>query len=215
MNDIIGNYNTQRQGLILSEYGRNIQEYVTHLKTIADKDERTKTAYAIIEMMTVLNSDIKLQQNYKEVLWGHLYQISNYDLDIDAPYPLPTKDAVQKKPEHIGYPKTAIKFRFYGRNLQNMVDALIGIEDEGAKQELLNIVASFMFNSSRAWNEEQLSNEAIAEHISRLSQGKLQLKVGDFEITEDKYVPKSTNNVRRNTKSKGNRNKGKKNFRRY
>ena len=75
-----------------------------------------------------------------------------------------------------------------------------------------------MFNSSRAWNDERLSNEAIAEHISRLSQGKLSLSSDDFEVTQDNYVPKkntsSNSNSKKHSKNK-NRNKRKTNYRRY
>jgi len=154
------------------------------------------------------------------VLWGHLQQISKFSLDVDAPFELPSQTEVQKKPEHIGYPTTGIKFRVYGRNLQNMVDSLLIIEDEGVKQSLLNLTASFMFNSSRSWNDEQLSNEAIAEHISKLSQGKLQLGAEDFEVTQDDYVPKkNTTTNKRHSKNNKNRsnnnNKRKSNFRRY
>jgi hypothetical protein len=95
-----------------------------------------------------------------------------------------------------------------------MVDSLIDVEDKNTKQELLNLVASFMFNSSRAWNDERLSNEAIAEHISRLSQGKLSLSSDDFEVTEDNYVPKKNTNSKKHSKNK-NRNKRKTNYRRY
>jgi hypothetical protein len=218
MKTIFENYNTQRDALIISEYGRSIQEYVNHLNSIFDREKRTSMAYAIVEMMGTVNSEIKKQQNYKEVLWGHLHQISNYTLDVESPYELPSQVEVQKKPEHIGYPTTGIKFRFYGRNLQNMVDSLIEVEDKNTKQELLNLVASFMFNSSRAWNDERLSNEAIAEHISRLSQGKLSLSSDDFEVTQDNYVPKkntsSNSNSKKHSKNK-NRNKRKTNYRRY
>ena len=213
MKNIFENYNTQRDELVISEYGRSIQEYVKHLTTIADKEKRTSVAYAIVEMMGTVNPEIKKQQNYKEVLWGHLHQISNFTLDVESPYELPTQVEVQKKPEHIGYPTTGIKFRFYGRNLQNMVDSLIEVEDKNVRQELLNMVASFMFNSSRAWNDEQLSNEAIAEHISRLSQGKLSIAADDFEVTPDNYVPKK-NHGKKHSKNK-NRNKRKSNYRRY
>ncbi len=219
MKSIFENYNTQRDKLAISEYGRSVQNYVEYMQSRPDKAERTKLAYAIIEIMTKLNSDIKKQQNYQEVLWGHLQHIADFNLDVDSPFPLPTKAEAFKKPEHIGYPRTGIKFRFYGRNLQNMTESIATIADEGAKQELLNSLASFMFNSSRAWNDEQLSNAAIAEHIQTLSSGKLKLDADDFEVTEDpNAVPNIYNRKNQNqlqNKKYSNIKKKKKNFRRF
>ena len=122
MQSIQEDYNTQRELLKISEYGRSIQDYIKHIKTIEGKEDRTRWVEALVNVMATLNPEIKKQSNYQEVLWGHVYQISDFNLDIDSPYPLPTEEDVQRKPSTIGYPDTVIRFRFYGRNLQNMIE---------------------------------------------------------------------------------------------
>ncbi len=231
MNELQDDYNTSRELMTISEYGRHIQEYVHHLQSIADRGERTRFAHALIAVMGTLNPEVKLQSNYKEKLWGHLQQIADYALDVDCEYELPTEEERTLKPKQIGYAETNIKFRFYGRNLQNMVDRLATMDDSEVKQEILNTVASFMYNSCRNWNNENLSKEVIAEHMNVLSKGKLTLSADEFEITQDqnfqrKFFQRSggkNNNNKgggpRNNKGGGknnnNNNNRKGNFRRY
>lgn len=91
MQIIQDDYNTQRPNLKISEYGRHIQNYVDHIKTIAEKEKRTELAHALVQIMATLNPEVKLQNNYKEMLWGHLFQIADYQLDVDSPFPVPTQ----------------------------------------------------------------------------------------------------------------------------
>ena len=44
-------YNTQKKKLLLPEYGRNIQKMVDYLLTIEDREERTRAAKTVIDVM--------------------------------------------------------------------------------------------------------------------------------------------------------------------
>jgi hypothetical protein len=175
--------------------------------------------------MAILNPEIKLQANYQEILWGHIHQISDFTLDVDSPYPLPQKEDKNKKPELIPYNTSTIRFRFYGRNLQNMIEKATEMEDGELKQELVNLIASFMYNSCKLWNNENLSNEVIAEHLNTLSKGKLALAGSEITVTADAsaFTPRrnnnqqNKNNFRKNNSNKknfsiNNRNKNKRRF---
>jgi hypothetical protein len=218
-------YNTQRDHLRIAEYGRHIQEYVAHIQSIADKDKRTQWVHNLVNIMATLNPEIKLQANYKEILWGHIFQIGQYQLDVDSPYPSPTSEVKSKKPETIGYPTTNIRFRFYGRNLQMMVDKVSEMQDPELRQEMVNLIASFMYNSCKIWNNENLSNEVIADHLKILSKGQLQLEGSEITVTADasnfqpkKFFKNNTNGGfnrnKNNNNNKKNQNRGK-NYRRY
>jgi len=219
-------YNTQRDHLRIAEYGRHIQEYVEHIQSIADKEKRTQWVHNLVNIMATLNPEIKLQANYKEILWGHIFQIGQYQLDVDSPYPIPTAEVKSKKPETIGYPTTNIRFRFYGRNLQMMVDKVSEMQDPELRQEMVNLIASFMYNSCKIWNNENLSNEVIAEHLKILSKGQLQLEGSEITVTADasnfqpkKFFKNNSNggfnrNKNNNNNNKKNQNRGK-NYRRY
>ena len=178
-------YNTQREHLIISEYGRQIQEYVKHIKSLSEKENRTRWANSLINIMATLNPELKQQSNYREKLWGHLFQIANFDLDVECPYPVPTREDKSKKPAHIPYFDSKIKFRFYGRNLQDMVDKVGEMDNGELKQDLVNLIASFMYNSCKSWNNENLSNDVIAEHLKILSKGKLSPEGQDIVVSPD------------------------------
>jgi hypothetical protein len=167
--------------------------------------------------MGALNPEIKLQVNYKEILWGHIFQIGQYQLDVDSPYPIPTPEVKSKKPETIGYPTTNIRFRFYGRNLQMMVDKVSEMQDPELRQEMVNLIASFMYNSCKIWNNENLSNEVIAEHLKILSKGQLQIEGSEITVSVDasnfqpKKFFKNNNNTGGFNRNKTNNNNNKKN----
>lgn len=182
-------YNTQRELLSISEYGRHIQEYVKHIRTLPDRDTRTRWANSVVNVMATLNPELRQQSNYREKLWGHLLQIADYDLDVECPYPVPEKEERQRKPDHIGYNDSKIKFRFYGRNLQNMVDKVAEMEPGELKQDIVNLIASFMYNSCKSWNNENLSNDVIAEHLKVLSKGKLTPGGDELVVSPDNSLP--------------------------
>ena len=137
-------YNTQRSKMIISEYGRHIHEYINFILAIPEKEKRTETAGLVVQIMASLNPDVRLQTNYKEKLWDYLFQISNYSLDVDCPYEIVKPEDRNQKPGTIGYNDSVIKFRFYGRNLQNMVDRAAEMEDPELRQNLVNLIASFI-----------------------------------------------------------------------
>ena len=225
MTTLQDDYNTQRTHLGISEYGRHVQEYIEHIKTIASKEERTSWVHNLAGIMATLNPDIKLQVNYKEILWGHIFQMADYELDVDCPYEIVQDKKEFKRPEHLGYNVSGIRFRFYGRNLQMMIDRAAEMEDGELKQDVVNMIASFMYNSCKAWNNENLSNEVIAEHLKTLSKGQLNIDGSELVVSADTTVSvrrpmQKTNNFGRNnnnnSKNKNNNNKNRgKNYRRF
>jgi hypothetical protein len=215
-------YNTQRSPMINSEYGRHVHDYIAYIKTLDTKETRTNWCNALVQIMATLNPEIRQQNNFKQQLWDFIFQMADYDLDVDSPFPPPTREERLKKPYSIGYNDSVIKFRFYGRNLQNMVDKAAEMEDADLRQNLVNLIASFMYNSCKSWNNENLSNETIAEHLKILSKGKLNLASDEFVISQDNSLPRKffkRNNQGSNTNRSGNNknkfNRGKGGFRRF
>ncbi|MBL7836948.1 MAG: DUF4290 domain-containing protein [Bacteroidetes bacterium] len=204
-------YNTQSKKLIISEYGRSFQNMVEHVISIEDKQKRLKMADALISVMEILNPSVKEQADYKQKLWDHLHIISEFRLDVDGPYPVPEKTKINQKPQKVEYPTLPIKFRFYGRNLQFMVQKATAIENPDLKAEFLNLLASFMTNSSRNWNNENLNNQQLAEHLEALSQNKLKVNPEELEITleqrKKKFYKHNNNNSNNGNNKFFNKNK--------
>jgi len=98
-------YNTQREKMFISEYGRNIQKMVDYAVKEDDRNKRNKLAQALITLMGNLNPHLRDVADYKHKLWDHLFIISDFKLDVDSPYTIPTRESVQQKPEMLDYPQ--------------------------------------------------------------------------------------------------------------
>jgi hypothetical protein len=198
-------YNTQLEKIALTEYGRGIQEMVEHLKLEKDRDKRNILAHTVFKVMVNLNPEIKNQTNYEQTVWDHMHEIANFELDIDNEYPAPEPAAKEEKPEHLGYKDVLSKYRYYGRNLIDMIDGAKDMEDGELKSMYINYIASFMVNSSKNWNEEDLTPTQVVQHLADLSDGKLQIAPDSLDIHIE--TVRRPNNNRSNN---NNRNKGKK-----
>ena len=155
--------------------------------------------------MINLNPGVKELENYEQKLWDHLYIISNFELDVDGPFEKPSRESVEQKPQRIPYKDELIKFRFYGRNLQTMVEQAIEIEDQEIKTAFINYIASFMVNSSRNWNDENLDKATVIQHLRTLSKGALNLTEDDLHIHIEANRNRNKNGKPKNKAKKFNR----------
>ncbi|MBQ2113411.1 MAG: DUF4290 domain-containing protein [Bacteroidales bacterium] len=137
-------YNTERVRLYIPEYGRNVQKMVNYLKTIEDREKRNEQARAIIKVMEILNPAVHLEEDFEHKLWDHLYIISGFDLDIDAPYPMPAPDSLNTRPEPVPLNTKPIKASHYGRNIENIIDLIAEKEDGESKTEMIRQLAIYM-----------------------------------------------------------------------
>ncbi len=205
-------YNTQRPDMILSEYGRGMQKMVDKVTKVPDRELRSKLSMSLMNVMINLNPTIKDLDNYQQKLWDHIHIMSGFKLDIDGPFPKPEPEILNKKPEPIPYNNVRIKFRFYGRNLQYMVDRATRVEDQNIKQSFINMIASFMTNSSRNWNNENLTPDVITEHLKILSKDRLHLNSEDLNIHVEKDIKRNKGHFRAsNNNNNGSGNNGNRN----
>ena len=89
-------YNTTRAALSIREYGRHIQKMVDHILTIEDRKKRQEQAQVVIELMGFLNPHLKNVEDFRHKLWDHLFLISDFKLDVDSPYPIPTRETLRQ-----------------------------------------------------------------------------------------------------------------------
>ena len=115
-------YNSQRSHLIIPEYGRHLQKLIDQATAIEDRDERNKAAKYIISVMGSLNPHLRDVLDFQHKLWDQLFIMSDFRLDVDSPYPIPSKDILTQKPDRLKYPQNFPKYRFYGNNIKYMID---------------------------------------------------------------------------------------------
>ena len=168
-------YNTQREKLILPEYGRGVQKMVEQVKKIEDKEKRSQQMRAVVQTMGTLNPQIREFSDFRHKLWDHAYVIAGFDIDIDAPYPAPTPQQFEERPDVISLPEKPIKAACYGRNIENMINLIAGQEDSEGKKELIRTLAIYMRQQYLIWNKDNVAEETIFADIERLSDGKLKV----------------------------------------
>ena len=197
-------YNSSRNKLVISEYGRHIQKLVEYAITINDKHERQKMANGIIDIMGQLNPQLRDVADFKHKLWDHLFVISNFELDVDSPYEKPILEKLFEKPEPLAYPNSKIKYNHYGKVIELMIDEAIKMEDKELKNKLAIAIANQMKKSYVNWNLDTVEDEIILNQFAKLSKNKLSVPEGT-ELS--KFIPNhKQQNPHARKKKKNNRN---------
>ena len=171
-------YNTQRNRLVLPEYGRNIQKMVEYIMHVDDRDERNRLSKAIITIMGNMNPHLRDISDFKHKLWDHLAIMSNFQLDIDSPYETPTPKILTEKPRIVPYNSNGIKYKHYGRIIKLMIQEAVKMPDGREKEELIKIIANHMKKSYLTWNKDVVDDELIFKDLRDLSDGQLQVGEG-------------------------------------
>lgn len=175
-------YNAERVNLIIPEYGRHLQKLIDQATMIEDKTERNKAANYIIQVMGNLNPHLRDVPDFQHKLWDQLFIMSNFKLDVDSPYPVPTPEMISQKPERLAYPQKFPKYRYYGNNIKYMIDVVTKWDEGEMKDALVMVIANHMKKSYLSWNKDTVSDEVIFEHLYELSDGKLNLKQSKEEL---------------------------------
>ena len=162
------NYNIYRKNLLLPEYGRHIHQMVDHLMEIEDRDERNRKARVVIGVMGNLNPLLRDTPEFTHKLWDHLFIMSDFKLDVDSPYPIPTSMSLTPVPHPMAYPQKDAIMKHYGKYVKRMIRSLEDVEDQRAVQETLGDIARYMRTKSYEYNEEHPNNETIIKDIKRM-----------------------------------------------
>lgn len=171
-------YNTERVKLYIPEYGRNVQKMVDYLKTIEDREKRNEQAKAIIKVMEILNPSVHLQEDYEHKLWDHLFIISGFDLDVDAPYPMPAPESLNERPVAVPIKNKPIKANHYGRNIESIIDLIAEKEDSEQKTAMIRSLAIYMRQQYLIWNKDTVADETIFQDIEKLSDYRIKVPEG-------------------------------------
>ena len=204
-------YNTRRKKLVLPEYGRNLQMMVDHMMMIENREERTKAAYTIIGIMGNLNPQLRDISDFKHKLWDHLNMMTDFTLDIDTPYELVQEQKLTEKPSVIPYNTNHIRFKHYGKNVENFIQKAIEMEEGEMKEAFIEVIANHMKKLYLTHNRESVSDAQIFSDLNELSKGKLsvsqELKLAETKDILQKNKKKKNNQNNSNNKRMGGKNK--------
>ena len=179
-------YNTEREQLIIPEYGRHVQKMINHATTLSNKVEQQKCVDAIIAFMGQMNPHLRDVKEFTHKLWDHLHIMSDFKLDIESPYAKPEIAKLEERPEKMVYPGNKIRFSYYGNTIQTMIATAMKMKDE-KKEILTGMIANQMKKSYILFNESSVDNNMIRLHLKQMSNNQLTL-ADDFEFIRSASV---------------------------
>ena len=158
-------YNTQREKLVLPEYGREIQKMVDHCLTLTDRNERQRCAESIISIMKRMFPEGMTQAEKDRKFWDHLAIMSGFQLDIDYPYDIAHAAQIAKKPEPMDYPMKRIPVRHYGAMMFGVFEKLEQMEPGAERDALVELTANQMRRDLMQWSHGSADEEIGRAHV--------------------------------------------------
>lgn len=201
--DIKGlDYNTQREKLVLSEYGREIQKMVDVAIGLPTKEERMRCAKTIIRQMEMKNPQVRQSENYQQTLWDHLYLMSGKQLDIDWPYDVNNAEKISTKPQPMAHPQSEniSRYRHYGRLVGEVFEKLKTMPEGPERDELVRVTANQMKRDLLTWGHGSMDDERIADDLARFTDGKIQVDLSSFRIDRIDAISAETTGRRKRKK---------------
>ena len=202
-------YNTQRDKLKITAYGRTVCKLIDQAKQLPTKDQRTIAAETIVKVMARVNPSVRNTENYKRELWEHMMIMANWELDVDCPYPLERKDEVSFQPRPIFQPRQKIRFRHYGHCLESMIKRIVTMPEGPEKEMVTAMLIAQMKKDYMIWNRTVQERTRIDEYsdivlrqLDELSEG--QLKEGRLVLDVHPFLayPMENNNKNKFIKKK-------------
>lgn len=187
-------YNSERPHLIIPEYGRHIQKLIDYCVKIEDDEERDKMAKAIVDVMGNLQPHLRDVPDFKHKLWDQLFIMSDFKLNVTPPFGKIDREIFEEKPEPLAYPKSATKYKFYGTNIQTMIDTALTWEKGEQREALYFAIANHMKKCYLNWNKDTVEDTVIFKHLLDLSGGKIDLEPLNEELTESRSLLRKRKN---------------------
>ena len=207
-------YNTEREKLIIPEYGRHFQKMVDYALSIEDREERNRVSQAIISHMGNMQPHLRDVPDFQHKLWDQLFIMSDFKLDVDSPYPIPSEEVLRQRPDPLPYPQNHPKYRFYGNNIKRMIDEAVKWDKGDKRAGLEYAIANHMKKCYLNWNKDTVDDKVIFNHLFELSEGKIDLAADGENLTESGQFLKQRSNKsnRSHHPKKGQRSRGKKRY---
>jgi hypothetical protein len=200
-------YNTEREHLIIPEYGRHIQKMINHAMAQESKEERNRLAKAIISVMGNMQPHLRDVADFQHKLWDQLFIMSGFKLDADSPFEKPSEEILNATPEPLHYPQNYPKYRFYGNNIKTMIDVASSWDAGEMKNALIITIANHMKKSFLNWNKDTVEDSVILNHLFELSNGQIDIRNTEEKLADSAILIKmqrKNNNYKKSNKAKKN-----------
>jgi hypothetical protein len=148
--------------------------------------------------------------DFNHKLWDHLYIISQFKLDVDGPYSMPNAETFKEKPKVLDYPKGRIKYKHYGKTIEEIIKKAKEFPLGEERNELTRQIANHLKKSYYNWNKDSITDEVILKNLNELSAGELKVE-GDAPLSSHQDLRSNPNKkfFHKNNKHKNNHHKHK------
>lgn len=185
MDQHIKDYNTNREHLVLPEYGRGIQDMVNEACRIEDRGQRTAAAYVIARTMTRLMPELKAgAEGVQQKIWDAINIMSGFRLDIDFPVETVQQENVNPKPERVPYTQGRIRERHYGKNIEQLIRAVADMEGGAEKDCAIYRLALHMKKLMMLHNRERIDDALILQDLNEYSGGRIKVDPDNYQLCD-------------------------------
>lgn len=181
-------YNTQREKLELPEYGRNVQKMVDHCMHIEDRDERNRCAQAIVDIMSNLFSNQRDMEDFNKMLWNQLAIMSDFQLDVDYPCEVIKPESLHSRPERVPYRLTPIRFRHYGKIIEQLIDIASEMPEGEERLQLSLLIAHHMKKQLVAASNDGVDDDKVFKDLAFYSGGRIVLNAAEHQLRDFKEI---------------------------
>lgn len=175
-------YNTQREHLVLPEYGREVQQMVDYCVSLKSRAERQRCANTIIAVMERMMPHTYENKDYRQKLWDHLALMSGFQLDIDYPCDITEAQKMLQKPAPMRYPMKRIPVRHYGNMMFEVFELLKNLPNGAERTELTRLAANQMKRDLVLWGHGSSDDVKVASDLADYTDGKIQLDLETFKF---------------------------------
>ena len=190
-------YNTKREKLLMSEYGREIQKMVDHAVSLPTKEARQRCANTIIQLMETKVPQLVESSDYQQTLWDHLYLMSHKKLDIDWPFDVSEAEKILSKPKPLTLPKDNVKLRHYGKLVEELFERLKGMPAGEERDALTMYTANQMKRDLATWGHGSMDDEKVASDLAYFTDGIIQLDLNTFKFEKVTATEESKKNKKK------------------
>ena len=141
----------------------------------------------------------------------HLFIMSDFQLDVDSPYPQPSRQDLAVVPQKLPYTQSRITFKHYGKYVHRLVRAIATEQNTELKTDEIINVARYMRAKSFEYNNEHPNNGSIIRDINIMAGGDVDVDLTAVSTMRNDYRQASPRNIKRNKPQPGrnNNNRGK------
>ena len=138
--------------------------------------------------------------DFKHILWDHLAIMSDFKLDVDYPYEIIKKENLYSRPPRIPYGDSRIRYRHYGKILEQMIRKTTERGNSPEKDVLVRMLANHMKKTFIVWNKDTVTDRKILSDLAELSDNLIVLNEENYRLIDNREVVQAQNRLQNQSK---------------